>query len=56
MGKEMKEESIGQEKQGPGRIHKTYPGYPLPLGVHLHDDGALFAVFSRHASDRKSVV
>jgi isoamylase len=29
--------------------HKTYPGYPFPLGVHLHDDGALFALFSRNA-------
>jgi isoamylase len=32
------------------RAHRTYPGYPFPLGVHLHDDGALFAIFSRHAT------
>jgi isoamylase len=52
MGKQVKEESTGQRGRalGPRRIHKTYPGYPLPLGVHLHDDGALFAIFSRHAS------
>jgi glycogen operon protein len=31
-------------------VHRTYPGYPLPLGVHLHDDGAQFAVLSRGAS------
>lgn len=32
------------------RAHRTYPGYPFPLGVHLHDDGALFALFSRNAT------
>ncbi len=32
----------------PGPL-RTYPGYPLPLGVHLHDDGAQFALFSRGA-------
>jgi glycogen operon protein len=52
LGKEIKGESIGQKGHGLGAgiIHKTYPGYPLPLGVHLHDDGALFAIFTRHAS------
>jgi isoamylase len=30
--------------------HKIYPGYPLPLGVHLHDDGAQFALLSRFAT------
>jgi len=32
------------------RSHRAYPGYPLPLGVHLHDDGAQFAIFSRGAT------
>ncbi len=31
-------------------VHSTYPGYPFPLGVHLHDDGAQFALFSRRAT------
>ena len=37
----------------PGRrpgSFRTYPGYPLPLGVHLHDDGAQFAILSRGAT------
>jgi glycogen operon protein len=34
----------------PKKVHKTYPGYPFPLGVHLHDDGALFSLFSRNAT------
>ncbi len=32
------------------KAHRTYPGYPYPLGVHLHDDGALFAIFTRNAT------
>ncbi|MGD0230416.1 MAG: glycogen debranching protein GlgX [Syntrophorhabdales bacterium] len=32
------------------RFHRTYPGYPFPLGVHLHDDGAQFGIFSRNAT------
>lgn len=32
------------------KAHKVLPGYPLPLGVHLHDDGAQFAIFSRNAT------
>jgi isoamylase len=42
--------TINREHLMPGRpTHRTYPGYPFPLGVHLHDDGALFAIFSRNA-------
>jgi isoamylase len=42
--------SAGEQlKRLPG-THRTYPGYPFPLGVHLHDDGALFALFSRHGT------
>ncbi len=32
------------------RPHRTYPGYPLPLGVNLHDDGAQFAIFGLGAT------
>lgn len=29
---------------------KTYPGYPIPLGVKLDRNGAQFSIFSRHAA------
>ncbi len=32
------------------QVRKILPGYPLPLGVHLHNDGAQFNLFSRNAS------
>lgn len=39
------------EIRGTGkRAHRIFPGYPFPLGVHLHDDGAQFAIFSRNAT------
>jgi len=52
MSAETTGQSIGPREieKAQRRVHKTYPGYPLPLGVHLHDDGALFAIFSRNAT------
>jgi isoamylase len=32
------------------QVRKVLPGYPLPLGVHLHNEGTQFNLFSRHAS------
>ncbi len=49
MGKETKGRTTEPEKERMS-IRRTYPGYPLPLGVHLHDDGAQFAIFSRNAT------
>src|SRR5208337_4356326 len=49
MGKDMKGRTTEPDKERPS-IRRTYPGYPLPLGVHLHDDGAQFAMFSRNAT------
>ena len=49
----MKEHSTDQQgasREGGKGAHATYPGYPYPLGVHLHDDGAQFALFSRRAT------
>jgi isoamylase len=49
----MREHSTGEAgtaKKHGRRGHATYPGYPIPLGVHLHDDGAQFALFSRNAT------
>ena len=47
----MKKHSIEPGVSGEHKVlHATYPGYPFPLGVHLHDDGAQFALFSRGAS------
>jgi glycogen operon protein len=44
----------GQRDRGAPKMrrerHRFYPGYPLPLGVRLHDDGAQFAIFSRNAT------
>ncbi len=32
------------------KAHRIFPGYPFPLGAHLHDDGVQFAIFSRNAT------
>jgi isoamylase len=32
------------------QVRNILPGYPLPLGVHLHNEGAQFNLFSRNAS------
>ncbi len=32
------------------QVRKVLPGYPLPLGAHLHNEGAQFNLFSRNAS------
>ncbi|HVN23619.1 MAG TPA: hypothetical protein VMT71_06585, partial [Syntrophorhabdales bacterium] len=31
-------------------MRRVLPGYPLPLGAHLRNEGAQFNLFSRHAS------
>jgi glycogen operon protein len=53
MSREIKGRPAGQTPSSAGhagRPHPTYPGYPVPLGVHLHDDGAQFTLFSRRAT------
>ena len=47
----MKEREADRPKSRQGTSQRrTFPGYPYPLGVHLHDDGAQFGIFSRHAT------
>lgn len=53
MDREIKRRPVGRSPAPADhtkRAHPTYPGYPVPLGVHLHDDGAQFTLFSRRAT------